>query len=137
MFNTTEGKSNKLKTSTVQKTTKIEPPKSEITGVHKLIRNSIHLVEKQNQSEMWKNIVLAGGNTLLVGFSKRLQKELELLSPNRNINIHSGILNDSTHFASTSQIAKNLFENPLFCISKNDYDEIGPEIVHKKGLYLN
>lgn len=46
-------------------------------GVHQMIMNSIKRADINLRDQLYKNIVLAGGNTMIQGFQERLQKELQ------------------------------------------------------------
>ena len=50
-------------------------------GVHQLIHDAIQKCEASLQSHMYKNIVIAGGNTLFPGMKERLEKEVQVLAP--------------------------------------------------------
>ena len=80
---------------------------------------------------MYKNIVLSGGNTLFSGFPQRLAKELGLLAPNKEINILSPP--DRMYSAWLGgAIFSSQNENIKKWITKEEYDEHGPGIVHRK-----
>lgn len=46
-------------------------------GVHQMIMNSIKRADINLRDQLYKNIVLAGGNTMIQGFQDRLQRELQ------------------------------------------------------------
>lgn len=57
-----------------------------IEGLHKSIIDSISRCDQQIRLDLFKNVVLAGGTTLLEGFRDRVKKELTAICPNQ-INI--------------------------------------------------
>lgn len=82
--------------------------------------------------DLYSNIVLSGGSTLFPGFSERIHKDLSSLAPStiqveviasqeRNFSVWSG----GSILASLSTFEK-------MWITKKEYDEFGPSIVHKK-----
>ncbi|XP_055352957.1 actin, clone 302-like [Paramacrobiotus metropolitanus] len=52
---------------------------AETSGIHKVIYNSVMQCDAALHDELFGNIVLAGGNTTLPGFTNRLQRELTAL----------------------------------------------------------
>eukprot|EP00121_Abeoforma_whisleri_P016339 Awhi_evm1s14999 len=52
-----------------------------VAGIHENCYNCITNCDVDIRKDMYGNIVLAGGSTLLPGFSERLQKELRRLAP--------------------------------------------------------
>eukprot|EP00800_Vazella_pourtalesii_P007576 TRINITY_DN2024_c0_g1_i1.p1 TRINITY_DN2024_c0_g1~~TRINITY_DN2024_c0_g1_i1.p1 ORF type:complete len:403 (-),score=72.28 TRINITY_DN2024_c0_g1_i1:85-1239(-) len=53
----------------------------EHAGIHQLIHNSIKECDIDVRRDLYSNIILAGGNTMLPGFSERIQKEITNLAP--------------------------------------------------------
>jgi len=50
-------------------------------GIHEWAHASICKCDGQLVNDLWRNIVVSGGNTLIPGFSSRLLKELKALAP--------------------------------------------------------
>jgi actin len=101
-------------------------------GVHTAIAECIAACDADVRSDLYRNIVLAGGTTLFEGLQPRLEAELAALvpkdtklcvvaPPERKYSVWIGgsILSSMPAFA------------PLW-ISKQEYDETGPAIVHRK-----
>lgn len=57
----------------------------DIDGIHEAIVESISECDPSVQKELYGNIVLSGGSTLLPGFAKRLKKEVEVVAPSEDI----------------------------------------------------
>ena len=51
----------------------------ECPGVHQLVMNSIKRADINLRDQLYKNIILSGGNTMIQGFQDRLSKELQTL----------------------------------------------------------
>lgn len=101
-------------------------------GIHECIIPSIEKCDQDIRKEMYRNIVLGGGNTLMKGFRNRIEKECNKISP---IELSIRQTNDGTLsswcgasiFAQTSQFID-------LSISKKEYQECGSKIVHRKIL---
>ena len=52
-----------------------------------MITRSIALCDPAERDELWSNIVLCGGNTLLPNFPERLQQELMVMSPPNSVGL--------------------------------------------------
>eukprot|EP00730_Choanoeca_flexa_P009480 TRINITY_DN12654_c2_g7_i2.p1 TRINITY_DN12654_c2_g7~~TRINITY_DN12654_c2_g7_i2.p1 ORF type:complete len:385 (+),score=82.53 TRINITY_DN12654_c2_g7_i2:102-1256(+) len=108
-------------------------PRQEAFGVQDMVMKSIAACPMDCRREMYGNIILSGGTTLLPGFADRLKKELELecttstltvnivASPHRRYNVWVG----GSILASLSSFKDRW-------ITKAEYDESGPSIVHRK-----
>ena len=98
-------------------------------GIHKVVHDSL---TKYTTDESTANIVISGGSTLFPGFSDRLQKELTALAPPamkiKNISPPHG---ESSAWIGGSMLA-SLPSFHEMTISKDEYEEFGPAIVHRK-----
>lgn len=106
----------------------------ECLGVHDLVHNSIMKSDIDIRRDLWQNLILAGGNTMFPGFAERLQKELKSLAPHVN-NIKVIAPPERKYLAwigGALWAQAACFQNKW--ISKEEYDEVGPAIVHKKCL---
>ena len=101
-------------------------------GVQKMICQSIMKCDPEIRGDMYSNIVLSGGNTMFEGMSERLQKELTSLVPTgTNIKITAPPERKYSVWLGGSIIASlNTFEK--LWIAKEEYDEYGKSIVHRK-----
>ncbi|XP_062148660.1 actin-100-like [Alnus glutinosa] len=103
-------------------------------GVHEIVLRSIRRCDMDIRREMLGNVVLSGGTTVIPGLADRLAKELTLLAPpgvrvkvvappERKYSVWIG----GTILASLSTFQQ-------MWITKEDYMESGPSIVHMKCI---
>jgi actin-related protein len=103
-------------------------------GIHTLTYNSIKKCENEIQRELLTKIVLSGGNTMFNGISERLIRELEELSP------RTMLVNVFTSPECKYSVWRGgciISTLPSFqkrYIIKDEYEDIGPSIVHRKCL---
>ena len=104
----------------------------ECDGIHTLLYDSIMHCDVDRRKELWDNVIMTGGNTLFDGFTNRLKKELDSLAPDSmNVNIIATEDRNIIAWKGASMVAHNLDAHDLW-ISKQDYDEHGPSIIHRK-----
>ena len=104
----------------------------ECDGIHEMIYNSIMKCDETRRKELFNNIVLVGGTTLLPGFKERIEKEMKSLVPEDiSINVIAKEERQFLPWIGGSIIANSPdFQNNW--ITKEEYDEFGPSVVHKK-----
>lgn len=107
----------------------------ESLGIHELVYNSIMKSDIDLRKELWQSIVLAGGNTSFPGFSERLHKELTALAPkNTTIKIIASPTNERKYMAWVGgSIWSTLLSSQSKWITREEYEEVGPAIVHTRG----
>ena len=99
-------------------------------GVHKMAYTSIMKCDVDIRKDLYANVVLSGGNTMFPGFAERMSKEITALAPaSMKVKIiapraYSAWIGGS--MLSSTPTFKNMW------ISKQEYDESGPSIVHRK-----
>ena len=78
--------------------------------------------------------IFAGGSTLLPGLGERLHKEISTLVNPRDPGRVKVLSPDDRKYAvwSGSAVLAGLSTFPHMCISVQEYDEMGPDIVHRK-----
>lgn len=104
----------------------------EAGGIHETVFTSIGKCDIDVRKDLYANVVLSGGTTMFQGLPERLQKELTNLAPNAvkvkvvapperkySVWIGGSILSSLSTFAT-------------MWITKAEYDESGPSIVHSK-----
>jgi len=104
----------------------------EAAGVHQTTFNSIMKCDVDIRKDLYANIVLSGGTTMFNGIGERMDKEIIALAPptmkikvvapperKYSVWIGGSILASLSTFAS-------------MWIAKEEYDESGPSIVHRK-----
>jgi len=99
-----------------------------------IVEGSIKKCDNSLSDILYNNINLAGGNTKFEGFKERLQKEIELIST-KEFKIFSTLYNDHLPFMGASILSSMSYFLDM-CASKDEYEECGPGIVHKK-FFLN
>jgi len=104
----------------------------EQAGIHTLTYDSIMKCDVDIRKELYNNVVLSGGTTMYTGIAERLYKELTALAPptikvkvvappERKYSVWIG-----------GSILSSLSTFQQMWISKEEYDESGPSIVHRK-----
>jgi len=104
----------------------------EHAGVHKLTFDSIGKCDIDIRRDLYKNTVLSGGTTMFKGIDARLEKEMKKLAPNGNeIKIIAPPERKYSVWIGGSILASlSTFEE--MWVTKGEYDESGPTIVHRK-----
>ena len=104
-----------------------------LAGVAETIYKSIVKSDVGIRKDLYANIVLSGGTSLFPGIAERIKKDIAALAPpNTQINV---IAPPERHYLPWIG-ASGFAALPSFkkmWISKQEYDEMGPDIVHKKG----
>ncbi|CAG2233247.1 ACTB_G1 [Mytilus edulis] len=104
----------------------------EQSGIHEMIHNSIMMSDIDIRKDLYSNIMLSGGSTMFPGIADRLKKEMEALSPSA---MKTKIIAPPERKYSAwigGSILGSLSTFWQMCISKQEYDESGPSIVHRK-----
>lgn len=106
----------------------------ELPSIQELVFNSIQECDVDVRRDLYQNIILSGGTTLYEGIGERLLKEIEnrapksitvkiIASPDRRFAVWRG----GSTLTSLSTFAS-------MWITKEDYDEHGASIVHRKCI---
>merc|ERR1711933_267397 len=104
----------------------------ESKGIHKLTYDSIMKCDVDIRRDLYTNTVLSGGSTMFPAIDNRLQKELTALAPaaikvkivappERKYSVWIG-----------GSILSSLSTFQEMWITKDEYEESGPGIVHRK-----
>jgi len=101
-------------------------------GVHKLTFKSIMKCDVDIRKDLYANTVMSGGTTMFTGLSDRLQKEIKTLAPSSmTIKIVAPPERKYSVWIGGSILASlSTFED--MWVTKEEYDESGPSIVHRK-----
>ncbi|XP_028269483.1 actin, cytoskeletal 3-like [Parambassis ranga] len=101
-------------------------------GVHEMTHNSILKCDVDIHKDLYSNTVLSGGTTMYPGIADRMQKEITALAPpTMNVKIIAPPERKNSVWIGGSILASlSTFQQTW--ISKQDYDESGPGIVHRK-----
>merc|ERR1719510_2174791 len=104
----------------------------ESPGIHQLTYDSIQKCDVDIRRDLYTNTVLSGGSTMFPNVDKRLNKEMTTLAPaavkvkivappERKYSVWIG-----------GSILSSLSTFQEMWINKDEYDESGPQIVHRK-----
>jgi len=104
----------------------------EACGIHMITYNSIMKADLDIRKDLYQNVVLSGGSTMYEGIGQRMTKEIQTLAPSAmqvkviapperkfSVWIGGSILSSLSTFASS-------------WITRDEFDEVGPSIVHRK-----
>ncbi|KAL3868299.1 hypothetical protein ACJMK2_041123 [Sinanodonta woodiana] len=104
----------------------------ESAGIHETTYNSIMKCKEEIRKDLYCNIVLSGGCTMYPGFADRMQKEIMSMAPSTmKIKVIAPPDRKYPVWIGGSILA-SLSTFQQMWISKQEYDESGPGIVHIK-----
>ena len=101
-------------------------------GICDILYSSIMKCDVEIREDLYSNIVLSGGNTMFPGMADRMQKEITAMAPcNMTVKVIAPHKHKHSVWIGGSILASQCTFQPMW-ISKQDYDESGPSIVHRK-----
>jgi actin-related protein len=101
-------------------------------GIHRLTFSSIMKCDVDIRKDLYGNVVMSGGSTMFPGITERMTKELKALAPKTmKIKIIAPPERKYSVWIGGS-ILSSLSTFQQMWISKTEYDESGPSIVHRK-----
>lgn len=105
-----------------------KPQIKNVDSVDKLVYDSIKACDDNIQNDLFDNIVLSGGTTMINGFAERFTKEMQnLVQIDDNVNVIAPQNRINAAFIGGAIYANlTLFQNEI--ISKDEYNENGPGI---------
>ncbi|XP_077801663.1 actin, cytoplasmic 1-like isoform X1 [Macaca mulatta] len=104
----------------------------ESCGIHETTFNSIMKSDVDIRKDLYSNTVLSGGTTMYPGIADRMQKEITALAPSTiKIKIIAPPERKYSVWVGGSILA-SLSTFRQMWITKQEYDESGPSIVHRK-----
>ena len=104
----------------------------EAPGIHELAYNSIMKCDIDIRKDLYANIVLSGGTTMYGGLGDRMQTEVQALAPpTMKVKIVAPPERKFSVWIGGSILA-NLSTFQQMWISREEFDEAGPGIVHRK-----
>ncbi|KAH7101113.1 beta-actin [Auriculariales sp. MPI-PUGE-AT-0066] len=103
-------------------------------SVHEAVHDAIVACDADIRRALWGTIVLSGGNTMFPGIKDRMLKEITAISPlNASVNVIAQPERKYATWLGGSRLASMpSFQNNW--VFKHEYDELGPNIVHRKCL---
>uniref|UniRef100_A0A8B9EFP7 Uncharacterized protein n=1 Tax=Anser cygnoides TaxID=8845 RepID=A0A8B9EFP7_ANSCY len=107
-------------------------PGMESAGIHETTYNSIMKCDIDIRKDLYANNVLSGGTTMYPGIGDRMQKEITALAPSTmKIKMIAPPERKYSVWIGGSILA-SLSTFQQMWISKDEYEEAGPSIVHRK-----
>ncbi|CAD8202907.1 unnamed protein product [Paramecium octaurelia] len=104
----------------------------EVSGIHQLIFKSIMKCDIDVRQKIYANVIMSGGTTQFAGIKERLSKELISLAPSSmKINIFNAFETDFPVWQG-GQMLSELQSFGSMWITRSEYDECGPTIVHRR-----
>lgn len=104
----------------------------EDAGIHEMVFNAIQKCDLGVRANFYGNILLSGGSTCCEGFQERLTKEMQNLAPETmRVKVVAPPERKYSAWIGGS-ILGSLTSMAQFYISREEYDENGPAIVHRK-----
>eukprot|EP00930_Biecheleria_cincta_P005075 TRINITY_DN105_c0_g1_i3.p1 TRINITY_DN105_c0_g1~~TRINITY_DN105_c0_g1_i3.p1 ORF type:complete len:377 (-),score=78.31 TRINITY_DN105_c0_g1_i3:269-1399(-) len=104
----------------------------EARGIHDTVFQSIMKCDVDIRRDLYANVVLSGGSTMFPGIGERMTKELTALAPSTmKIKVIAPPERKYSVWIGGS-ILSSLSTFQQMWISKGEYDESGPTIVHRK-----
>lgn len=106
----------------------------EFTGIHDQTYRSIQLSDVDVRKDLYQNIVLSGGTTLFAGLPERLTKEVQKLAPQNIASRVKVIAVPERKYCVWigGSILSSISTFSCMWITKEEYQEAGPSIVHRK-----
>mmetsp|Transcript_8893 Transcript_8893/g.22059 ORF Transcript_8893/g.22059 Transcript_8893/m.22059 type:complete len:378 (-) Transcript_8893:95-1228(-) len=104
----------------------------EASGIHDCTFQTVMKCDVDIRKDLYKNIVLSGGTTMFPGIAERMTKEVKALAPSTmEIKVVAPPERKYSVWIGGSILA-SLSTFQQMWISKAEYDESGPSIVHRK-----
>lgn len=106
-----------------------------LPGIHQILFDSISNCDSDSRTNFYGNILLSGGCTKSLGFKERLEKELiNIISDNVKVRTVDPQDKNISAWIGGS-IVSSLSSYIGFWVSKEEYEEAGASIIHRKCPY--
>lgn len=104
--------------------------------MHELVYNAAELCAGDMRKELLNNIILSGGSTMFPGISDRLARDIHILNPQAPLNISAPKCPNERLYSVWigGAVLSTLTNFNHMWITKNEYDEVGSNIVLMKSL---
>lgn len=108
----------------------------EFGGIHEQVHQAIANSDVDVRKDLYQNIVLSGGSTLFAGFPERLTKEVQKLAHQAIKSLVKVIAVPERKYCSWigGSILSSTSTFSSMWITKEEYQDAGPSIVHQKCL---
>ncbi|OMJ71165.1 hypothetical protein SteCoe_30709 [Stentor coeruleus] len=107
----------------------------DIDGADEAIYKSIMKCDIDIRRNLYDFVLLSGGNTMYAGIGERFTKELTNRSPSMTVKVIAQPERKFSVWVGGS-ILSSLADFYNMCILKEEYDEVGPSIVHRKCFQM-
>jgi actin-related protein len=106
----------------------------EMMGIHEMTYDSIQKSEIDVRKELFSNILLSGGTTMFPNIAERLTMELQKLAPTSIVDKVRVIANPERKYCVWvgGSILSSINNFQSMWITKSEYEESGPQVVHRK-----
>jgi len=104
----------------------------ESAGIHELVYQSIQSCDVNIRKEMFSDVVLSGGTTMFPGLTERLQDELACMAPPETLLKVVAAPERKYSVWIGGSILTSLSSFDQMWISKDEYEENGPSVIHRK-----
>jgi len=101
-------------------------------GIHDASFKTIQECDLDIRKDLYENVVISGGTTMFEGLAERLQKEIQAKAPSTiTVEVEASEERKYSVWVGGSILSSlSTFQN--MWITRDEYDESGPAIVHKK-----
>jgi len=107
----------------------------EMDGIHHAVYNSIQSTDMDLRKDLFNNVVLSGGTTMIKNLDKRLEKELNILKPFKMKGVKIIAPAERRYSVWTGgSILSSLESFNDTWITKKEFEECGPQIIHRKCM---
>jgi actin len=104
----------------------------EADGIHQLVQQAILACDVDLRQELWGSVVLTGGSSLFPNIGARFQRELDPLAPSgTRVRIVTPPERRLSAWLGGSILSALSTSQAMF-ITRAEYDEAGPSVVHRK-----
>lgn len=106
----------------------------ELVGIHEQCHQSIMKSDLDMRKELYNNIILSGGSSMFDYLPERLNKEIQKLAPSMSSSNVKVIAMPERNYSTWigASILSSLGNFQIMWIAKSEYDDAGPQIVHRK-----
>lgn len=102
-------------------------------GLPNMVYNCISNCDIHTRKELYSYVVLTGGTTFFPGFSERLQKELEAVTPTALTSVRVVAMPERKyHVWIGGSLQASLTTFNQMWITRQEYNEYGPNIIHRR-----
>ncbi|RWS18632.1 Actin: muscle 2/4/4A-like protein, partial [Leptotrombidium deliense] len=104
----------------------------DLQGIHETVFKSISLCDIDIRRHLYEKIMMAGGTTMCPGVAERMLKEINALAPSTlKIRVIAPPQRKYSAWIGKSVLASLTTFSQAF-VSKHEYEEVGPAIIHRK-----